>query len=174
MTRIAATILAALIACTPARAERLEWHASPAENLEHIDTILIAGARNAIDMAAYVLSDWAIMDALKAAAQRGVAVRIILDGSQCTPKNSGGRILDLAREPNVAIRIRPSQSSDIMHLKAYSVDGKILRTGSANFSNSGLKRQDNDLLILDRAEIVSAFERTFETIWDRSKVEGLE
>ena len=27
-----------------------------------------------------------------------------------------------------------------MHLKSYQIDGKLLRTGAANFSASGLKR----------------------------------
>jgi len=31
-----------------------------------------------------------------------------------------------------------------MHLKSYQIDGRLLRTGAANFSASGLKRQDND------------------------------
>ena len=35
-----------------------------------------------------------------------------------------------------------------MHLKSYSVDGNILRSGSANLSASGLKQQDNDIVIL--------------------------
>jgi len=33
-----------------------------------------------------------------------------------------------------------------MHLKSYQIDRRLLRTGAANFSASGLKRQDNDLI----------------------------
>jgi phosphatidylserine/phosphatidylglycerophosphate/cardiolipin synthase-like enzyme len=32
-----------------------------------------------------------------------------------------------------------------MHFKSYVVDGSLLRTGSANWSPTGLKRQDNDV-----------------------------
>jgi hypothetical protein len=35
-----------------------------------------------------------------------------------------------------------------MHLKSYQMDGRLLRTGVANFSASGLKRQDNDLIAI--------------------------
>ena len=35
-----------------------------------------------------------------------------------------------------------------MHLKSYQIDGRLLRTGAANFSASGLKRQDNDLIAI--------------------------
>jgi phosphatidylserine/phosphatidylglycerophosphate/cardiolipin synthase-like enzyme len=47
-----------------------------------------------------------------------------------------------------------------MHLKRYQIDGRLLRTGAANISASGLKRQDNDLILIESAdatvEIVSA------------------
>jgi len=36
-----------------------------------------------------------------------------------------------------------------------------LRTGAANFSASGLKRQDNDLIVIESAEAAAAFKRAF-------------
>ena len=39
---------------------------APAENLEHIDVALIDRAEHEIDMAAYVLTDWPVMQALTA------------------------------------------------------------------------------------------------------------
>jgi phosphatidylserine/phosphatidylglycerophosphate/cardiolipin synthase-like enzyme len=52
-----------------------------------------------------------------------------------------------------------------MHLKSYQIDGRWLRTGAANFSASGLKRQGNDLLVIDSQTAAVAFERHFETIF---------
>jgi phosphatidylserine/phosphatidylglycerophosphate/cardiolipin synthase-like enzyme len=40
-----------------------------------------------------------------------------------------------------------------MHLKSYEIDGKLLRTGAANFPASGLKRQDNDLIVIDTTDL---------------------
>lgn len=45
-------------------------HYAPAENLEHIDVELIESARR--DFAAYVLTDWLVMQSLTHAADRGV------------------------------------------------------------------------------------------------------
>jgi hypothetical protein len=39
------------------------------------------------------------------------------------------------------------------------IDGRLLRTGAANISASGLKRQDNDLIVIESAEAASAFKR---------------
>ncbi len=55
-----------------------------------------------------------------------------------------------------------------MHLKAYLVDGARLRTGSGNFSHSGLSAQDNDLVLLDDRAAIEAFERNFDVIFSRA------
>jgi phosphatidylserine/phosphatidylglycerophosphate/cardiolipin synthase-like enzyme len=52
-----------------------------------------------------------------------------------------------------------------MHLKAYAIDGEVLRTGSGNFSRSGLASQDNDLVFITDPATVDAFETNFERIW---------
>jgi phosphatidylserine/phosphatidylglycerophosphate/cardiolipin synthase-like enzyme len=49
-----------------------------------------------------------------------------------------------------------------MHLKSYQIDGRSLRTGAANFSASGLKRQDNDLIVIESGEAAVAFKHTFD------------
>jgi phosphatidylserine/phosphatidylglycerophosphate/cardiolipin synthase-like enzyme len=49
-----------------------------------------------------------------------------------------------------------------MHLKTYQIDGKLLRTGAANFSASGLKRQDNDLIVIENAVAAAKFKRDFD------------
>jgi phosphatidylserine/phosphatidylglycerophosphate/cardiolipin synthase-like enzyme len=50
-----------------------------------------------------------------------------------------------------------------MHLKSYQIDGRVLRTDAANFSASGLKRQDNDLIIIESTVAAANFRRAFET-----------
>jgi phosphatidylserine/phosphatidylglycerophosphate/cardiolipin synthase-like enzyme len=66
----------------PAGAEPLKIHYAPVENLERVDVELLKVAHKQIDMAAYSLTDWAVIDALIDAHRRGVAMRIVLDPSQ--------------------------------------------------------------------------------------------
>jgi phosphatidylserine/phosphatidylglycerophosphate/cardiolipin synthase-like enzyme len=137
-------------------------HYAPAENLEHIDVELIDSARHEIDFAAYVLTDWPVMQALERAADRGVKVRIYLDGTQLAEREPTRVFRDLEQTPGVEIRVK-RENSAFMHLKSYEIDGHLLRTGSANFSASGEKRQDNDLIIIEGPTAASAFRRAFET-----------
>jgi phosphatidylserine/phosphatidylglycerophosphate/cardiolipin synthase-like enzyme len=51
-------------------------HYAPAENLEHVDVALIDSAQREVDLAAYVLTDWPVIQALTRAADRGVKVCI--------------------------------------------------------------------------------------------------
>jgi len=46
------------------------------------DDFCAFGARHAVDLAAYALTDWPVMQALTRAADRGVKVRIYLDGTR--------------------------------------------------------------------------------------------
>jgi len=136
-------------------------HYAPTENLEHVDVELIDRAEREIDLAAYVLTDWPIMRALTRAADRGVKVRIYLDGTQLAEHEPSKVFRDLAEAPGVEIRTKHRPSAP-MHLKSYQIDGKLLRTGAANFSASGLKRQDNDLIVIEIAAAATAFKHAFE------------
>ena len=57
---------------------------------------------------------------------------------------------------------------DLMHLKQFQIDGRLLRTGSANWSPTGLKRQDNDVLYESSPATVQGFEQKFEEMWCRA------
>ena len=68
---------------------------------------------------------------------------------------------DLAEAPGVEIRIK-RETSALMFLKSYQIDGRLLRTGAANFSASGLKRRDNDLIVIESAGAAASFKRNFD------------
>ena len=156
-------IAAAIFAlCSPGHADPAPAiHYAPAENLEHVDVALIDTAKREIDLAAYVLTDWPVIQALTRAADRGVKVRIYLDGTQLAEREPAKVFLELAETPSVEIRTKRDNSA-LMHLESYEIDGRLLRTGAANSSASGLKRQDNDLIVIESAEAAAAFKRNFE------------
>jgi len=139
----------------------------PSDGFDAIDRELIAQARKTIDMAAYVLSDEKIIEAISAAAERGVKIRLYLDPGQFRRiASNNGNMVALVNQPNVSARIKAEQN-DMMHLKSFAVDGRWLRTGSANFSWSGERRQDNDIMVIDSPEAAQAFSRHFDAIWTR-------
>jgi phosphatidylserine/phosphatidylglycerophosphate/cardiolipin synthase-like enzyme len=147
----------------------VEVHYAPQENLETVDVREIRSAELSIDMAAYVLSDRQIIEALTSAAEREVVIRLYFDKSQFSEHGlrQGGPIEALFAHPNVMARVK--NEGVLMHLKAYAVDGQVLRTGSGNFSHPGLMNQDNDLILVTDQAVVDAFEANFERIWARAE-----
>ena len=151
---VGAFIGGALTLAGPAMAAELEIHYAPTERLDRIDVRLINNAGVSIEMAAYVLTDWEVIDALDTAAARGVQVRVILD-----PRERS------AVDRMVGLDVRRKLPGPLQHLKAYTVDGAVLRTGSANFSHSGETAQDNDLIVIRDPAAVEGFERNFDRMW---------
>lgn len=147
---------------------------SPQHNLAHIDYSILGSAKFRIDIAAYVLSDRGIMESLIQAAKRGVHVRLYLDPDQRAMRRLDRSPLfaSLLAERRVKVRVKRG-GRNLMHLKAYQVDGKIIRTGAANFSYSGMRKQDNDLLLIESGQLAEQFVRRFEKLWTRSGSEPL-
>ena len=144
---------------------RAAIHYAPGEDLAAIDVALIGKATRQIDMAAYVLTDRAVVKALREAAGRGVKVRIWRDAGMAAKvadydveAQLGGPVTGLE------IRSKPP-GGELMHLKDYCVDHRLLRTGSANFSRSGETRQDNDLVVLRGASVCAGFDAKFDLAW---------
>jgi phosphatidylserine/phosphatidylglycerophosphate/cardiolipin synthase-like enzyme len=150
-----------LATCPPSFADPAPAiHYAPAENLERIDAALIDTAAQEVDLAAYVLTDWPVMRALTRAAERGVRVRVYLDMVQLAARGPAKVFQELAASPGVEIRTKRDKTP--MHLKSYQIDGRWLRTGAANFSASGLKRQDNDLIVIESRGAAASFKRNFD------------
>ena len=137
-----------------------EVHFSPEERVDIIDASLIVGAVRSIDFAAYSLTDTVILDALEAADERGVAIRIILDLSQ--PQ-------DFVRLEDLSNKVQIKRSGRFMRLKAYEIDGELLRTGSENFSVTGQRQQDNDLIVIRNAGAALKFDAHFGRMWNAAQ-----
>jgi phosphatidylserine/phosphatidylglycerophosphate/cardiolipin synthase-like enzyme len=88
-------------------------------------------------------------------------VRLYLDGTQLAEREPAKVFQDLAETPGVEIRTKRDHGAP-MHLKSYEIDGRLLCTGAANFSASGEKRQDNDLVVIESAEAAAVFKHNFE------------
>jgi phosphatidylserine/phosphatidylglycerophosphate/cardiolipin synthase-like enzyme len=155
--RNAWTLLAMLCASVTAAQE---VHYSPEERLDAIDAAIIATAKSSIDLASYALTDLVVLDALDDAQRRGVAIRIVLD-----PRERQ----DFVKLGDLSDTVRIKRGGPFMHLKAYEIDGRLLRTGSANFSSSGERQQDNDLIVIRDAKAAAQFDVHFERMWDAAR-----
>jgi len=148
-----------------------EEHFSPSENLEQIDRQHLLAAQHTLDIAMYAFTDQYLAEAVLDRARAGVQVRIYRDHDQFEQeqRRANDRRESTAEmfseQPNIQIRVKGSR--ELMHLKAYLVDGRELRTGSANWSPTGEKRQDNNAHFTTDPQQIKAFQSAFEQMWQR-------
>jgi phosphatidylserine/phosphatidylglycerophosphate/cardiolipin synthase-like enzyme len=155
---------------TLAEGQLLGPYYAPDVNLEREDVTVLASGENHIDAALYSATDRAVCDALAEKARKGVSVRVYRDREQYQEEESRARGRETCVEELVAsgAAVKIKASTELMHLKAYMVDGRILRTGSANISEGGEKWQDNDVVFIGSTIAAKAFEDKFEQMWDRT------
>jgi len=158
-----------------------ENHYAPAQDLERLDVQEIDRARHTIDIAMYAFTDRYIADAVLRAAHRGVAIRLYRDREQYheeqrhAAEHGGISTSNMFRgEQLIHIRVKSNRERNLMHLKAYLVDRGLLRDGSANWSNAGLKDQDNNAHFTNDRAQVQAFIDDFEQMWGRADNEEIQ
>lgn len=141
---------------------------SPETNLERSELAQLETATHSVDVAMYSFPDRMIAEELADLARKGVRVRVYRDQEQYRQEVERGGVTttDLLVAAGVEVRIKGRR--DLIHLKSYAIDGGFLRTGSANWSPTGLKRQDNDIQYESSTEAVERFEKKFGEMWDRA------
>ena len=141
-------------------------------DVSQADAAAITAATATIDFAAYSLTHPGVIATLIQRAQAGVKIRLYLDRTELeaeargNPQLSNSPLGPLLSTANVQTKVK--ESSILMHLKSYLVDGKVLRDGSANFSPLGESEQDNSMLLTDDGPTVELFESKFEMMWNRT------
>ncbi len=119
-------------------------------------------AQSHIEAALYSFTADAIRDALIAARNRGIAIRIIADASQADL--SGGEVATL-EGLGFNLKRMSGISGGIMHNKFMIVDGKLLFTGSYNWSVSAETYNYENALFLTGATTIQKYQAEFERLW---------
>lgn len=124
-----------------------------------LDTVLVDAFNNAkhtIELAAYDFDRQTLTDALIRAKERGVEIRIVADDSNMD---------QFMLIESAGIPIRSDQRSALMHNKFIIIDRNEVWTGSLNFTENGLYRNNNHFLRFRQPEIISSFVAEFEEIF---------
>ena len=167
MRNAAYTLLGLILAALPGSAQEAAHLYSPGTNLEQAEMAQLETATHTVDVAMYSFTDRYLAEELATLARRGVRIRVYRDREQFQQERQWGGITTTAILLAAGVEVRVKGAKDLMHLKSYVVDGRLLRTGSANWSPTGLKRQDNDVVYESSPEAAEAFERRFTELWNR-------
>jgi len=123
----------------------------------------ISKAQRSIEIAMYSFTSREIAQALVEAKKRQVKVRVILDNAQIKDPYSKSRYL-MGKGINVKFRLGPG----LMHNKFAVIDGKVLLTGSFNWTASADRKNAENLLIISSKELAQKYEKQFKLLWAQS------
>jgi phosphatidylserine/phosphatidylglycerophosphate/cardiolipin synthase-like enzyme len=116
-------------------------------------------ATQSIDIQIYNFTSQVIAQAVVDARNKGLRVRVVLDKSQRTDRNSAAAFL---KSHGVAVFIDDQHA--IAHNKVVLIDNKVILTGSFNFTKASEERNAENLLIMrdPRPKLLAGFVSNFE------------
>ncbi|WP_230630330.1 phospholipase D family protein [Comamonas testosteroni] len=140
---------------------------SPEESAQKLVLETIAGAKHDIQILAYAFQAPDIMQALAAARNRGVKVRVVVDKRRNKGKTSK-KAMDFAISNGVELRI--NDHFHIHHDKVIIVDGSAVETGSLNFAPSAeTANSENVVVIRDMPGVAKQYIAHWQSRWDLGK-----
>ncbi len=126
----------------------------------------IDAAADTLDIAAFELNSDPVHAAIARAADRGVMVRIVADDDHGLHDERNPHLSDLLGR---GIDVRDDSRSGLMHNKFAIIDRKSVWTGSWNFTVNGTYRNNNNMLMLESADAVYAFQAEFDEMFERAE-----
>jgi cardiolipin hydrolase len=123
---------------------------------------MCASAKRSMDICVFTISDDRLSDAIVAAHQRGVVVRIISDNDKVFDDGN-----DIRRLHQAGIAIRVDHSQYHMHHKFALFDGSELANGSFNWTRTATSHNDENLVVSNDRNLVRSFSQQFEGLWAR-------
>jgi phosphatidylserine/phosphatidylglycerophosphate/cardiolipin synthase-like enzyme len=129
---------------------------------QHIISTL-RDANTILNICVFTISDDFIKDAIKAAFDRGVEVRIITDNYKVSDEGSDIEELSLHGIP-----VRVDESENHMHHKFMVADDEITITGSYNWTRSAERYNQENIVWVKDPMFAKPFNQEFEKLWEES------
>ncbi len=121
----------------------------------------IDGATSYIDARIFTFTDWDVRDALIAAHNRGVSIRVIIDASGAAGEFS---IHEELRTAGIAVKVENWAGKE--HMKSLVADGEVVILGSQNWTYSGDTINDENTLYIENTVLAQSFADDFQLAWD--------
>lgn len=153
---------AGVFSSAPVSPQSPEPYFSPRGGISSLIVKQIQNAQNTIDVEIYEFTRAEIMNALIAAKNRGVSIRILADSSEAALSGSAIPKLEAAGIP---VKRTAGSGGGIMHNKIAIFDRQVLLTGSYNWSTAAEESNDENALFLRTPSVIATYQTTFDNLW---------
>ncbi len=121
---------------------------------------ILQSARERIDIAVFFLTHKGVTEDLIAAKNRGVQVRVILDG---TAAKNGYTKHEILRAAGIPVKIEDWGGK--MHAKSAVIDGETVIGGSMNWTAAGERGNDENTIVLRSRVHAAQYQAWFDKLW---------
>ena len=128
--------------------------------LEQAIIPIVQSAKKSIRFLAFSFTDYPLADAMSQRAKAGVDVAGVFEKVGSETEASELRTLMCRQVP-----VRQDGNPAFLHDKVIVVDERIVITGSLNFSTNAEESNDENVIIIDNADIARLYMQEFERIW---------
>jgi phosphatidylserine/phosphatidylglycerophosphate/cardiolipin synthase-like enzyme len=140
--------------------------------IDKVAVQLVDQAVQTVDVTSFDFTLPSFTNALVAAANRGVRVRVVLDevnGSQTllaseSPTHKPFDALKTLAGAKIKV-VDGGRSNGLMHNKMIIVDGKTLIMGSWNMSYNDTFRNDNNMLVITDSQLIANYQAKFDELY---------
>ncbi|MFY8037407.1 MAG: phospholipase D-like domain-containing protein [Cyclobacteriaceae bacterium] len=113
----------------------------------------------------FTISDDRITKSLLTAHQRGVKIQMITDNDKSLDLGS-----DIQQLKRAGIPTRMDATPNHMHHKFMIVDGRVVITGSYNWTRSAARFNQENIVVTRETGVIQLFQEEFDKLWQQMKL----
>jgi len=122
-----------------------------------------------IDVAAFTFTSGDIAEALYNAKERGVKIRLVIDQGQDKRRNP---VLEFLQEEGFDLQFLKGNIGGPMNNTFAIFDGKLLVTGSYNWTEYSEKFNYENAIFIDDSDVIGKYKKEFDSLYNEGVVQG--
>lgn len=137
---------------------------SPDSDIQELLVSSINGCSGSIDLAISDLGSGELIQALTDAKGRGVEIRMVVDYQSARPKSS---LITHLKEEGFLIKALNGEAGGHMNNNFAVFDGKLLITGTYDWTNQAPKYSHNNVVLIDDPSVINSYRAEFDRLYSK-------
>ena len=142
---------------------------SPRGSIKETIIKTISSSEETIDVTAFTFTSGDIAEALYNAKERGVMIRLVIDQRQ---DKRHYPVLEFLKEEGFDLQFLKGNIGGSMNNTFAIFDGKLLVTGSYNWTEYSEKFNYENAIFIDDSEVIGKYQKAFDSLYNEGVVQG--